>query len=130
MEIPMRVVSEEAKDLKLEGDGWKLITEEEHSSSPFDELKELIMQSIYSGKAFNKLIELAQRQGADASYLYDLEKLEKAPIIVPVISEKSGYVKELNAGKVGKLSVELGAGRIRKEDEVDKRVGIILAKKI
>ena len=42
MEIPMRVVSEEAKDLKLEGDGWKLITEEEHSSSPFDELKELI----------------------------------------------------------------------------------------
>ena len=29
MEIPMRVVSEEAKDVKLEGNGWKLITEEE-----------------------------------------------------------------------------------------------------
>lgn len=42
MEIPMRVVSDEAKDLKLEGDGWKLITEEEHTSSPFDELKDLI----------------------------------------------------------------------------------------
>jgi len=41
MEIPMRVVSEEAKDLKLEGDGWRLITEEEHSSSPFDELKDI-----------------------------------------------------------------------------------------
>lgn len=40
MEIPMRVVSEEAKDYKAEGDGWKLITEEEHSS-PFDELKDL-----------------------------------------------------------------------------------------
>ena len=40
MEIPMRVVSEEAKDFKMEGDGWKLVTEEEHSS-PFDELKDL-----------------------------------------------------------------------------------------
>lgn len=28
MEIPMKVVSDEAKDLKLEGDGWKLITEQ------------------------------------------------------------------------------------------------------
>ena len=40
MEIPMRVVSEEAKNYKIEGDGWKLVTEEEHSS-PFDELKNL-----------------------------------------------------------------------------------------
>ena len=40
MEIPMRVVSDEAKDYKIEGDGWKLVTEEEHSS-PFDELKDL-----------------------------------------------------------------------------------------
>ena len=28
MEIPMKVVSEKAKDIKLEGDGWKLITDE------------------------------------------------------------------------------------------------------
>ncbi len=41
MEIPMRVVSEEAKDFKIEGNGWKLVTEEEHSS-PFDELKNLL----------------------------------------------------------------------------------------
>ena len=40
MEIPMRVVSDEAKDYKIEGDGWKLVTEEGHSS-PFDELKDL-----------------------------------------------------------------------------------------
>ena len=40
MEIPMRVVSDEAKDYKIEGDGWRLVTEEEHSS-PFDELKDL-----------------------------------------------------------------------------------------
>ena len=40
MEIPMRVVSEEAKnsDINLEGDGWKFVTEEEKKSSPLSEL--------------------------------------------------------------------------------------------
>ena len=40
MEIPMRVVSDEAKDYEIEGDGWSFKREEEHSS-PFDELKDL-----------------------------------------------------------------------------------------
>lgn len=95
-----------------------------------EKLESEIWEVINSGKAFNKFVELAQRQGADAAYLYDLNKFEKAPIIIPVISEKSGYVKELNAEKVGKISIDLGAGRKKKEDEIDKRVGIILCKKI
>ena len=94
------------------------------------QLENEIWEVINSGKAFNKFVELAQRQGADASYLYDLNKFEKAPIVMPVICEKSGYVKELNAEKVGKISIELGAGRKNKEDDIDKRVGIILVKKI
>ena len=31
---------------------------------------------------------------------------------------------------MGKISIELGAGRKAKEDEIDRRVGIILCKKI
>lgn len=43
MEIPMRVVSDKAKDISLAGDGWKFTTDEEDSSSsPFDELKDLL----------------------------------------------------------------------------------------
>ena len=35
--------NEEADSIHLEGDGWKLITdEEENNSSPFDELKDLL----------------------------------------------------------------------------------------
>lgn len=93
-------------------------------------LENEIWEVINSGKAFEKFVELAQRQGSDVSYLYDLNKFEKAPIIIPVLSEKNGYIKELNAEKVGKISIDLGAGRKRKEDEIDKRVGIILCKKI
>ena len=94
------------------------------------ELENQIWEVIHNGSAFHKLVKLAQRQGADASYLYDLNKLEKAPIIMPVISEEKGWVKELNAEKIGKISIDLGAGRKNKEDEIDRRVGMILCKKI
>ena len=47
VEIPPKVVSEKNRDLNLEGDGWRLITEEELNSrksndSPFSELYNLI----------------------------------------------------------------------------------------
>ena len=42
MEIPMRVVSEGAEDLEIKGDGWKLVTDDEETSSPLAELEELL----------------------------------------------------------------------------------------
>ena len=47
MEIPMRVVSEEAKNsnIKLEGEGWKFVTEEEKNTSPLSELMEYLDDS-------------------------------------------------------------------------------------
>ena len=44
MEIPMRVVSDEAKnsDMKMEGEGWKFVTEEEEKTSPLSELLEYL----------------------------------------------------------------------------------------
>lgn len=43
VEIPLKVVSEKNKDLKLQGNGWRFITEEElkkENNSPFSELKD------------------------------------------------------------------------------------------
>lgn len=44
MEIPIKVTCPEATDLKLSGDGWKLVTEESvgESTSAFDKLKDLL----------------------------------------------------------------------------------------
>ena len=41
MEIPMRVVSPGAENIELSGDGWKLIKDEEITSSPFAELADM-----------------------------------------------------------------------------------------
>lgn len=44
MEIPIKVTGPEATDLKLSGDGWKLVTEEsEHTTkNAFEKLKDLL----------------------------------------------------------------------------------------
>ena len=47
MEIPMRVVSEQAKnsDITMEGEGWKFVTEEEERTSPLSELMDYLDDS-------------------------------------------------------------------------------------
>ena len=46
------------------------------------------------------------------------------------LSEKTGFVKNVKAEKLGKISCELGAGRVKKEDIIDNQVGLIINKKI
>ena len=55
---------------------------------------------------------------------------EKAKYIIPVYAENDGFVDKLNAEEVGVTSVHLGAGRVKKEDDIDHAVGIWLEKKI
>ena len=94
------------------------------------ENKEKILKVINNGKALKKFKELVKKQGGDISYIEDIEKFEKAKYIMPVLSEKSGFVEKLDANIVGQVSVDLGAGRKQKEDIIDNAVGITLVKKI
>jgi len=91
--------------------------------------REKIQAVIDSGEAFEKFRELVIRQGGDVSFIDNPEKFEKAPIIVPVVSQREGYVQSLNAEVVGKAGVELGVGRKKKEDSIDPRLGFIFVKK-
>lgn len=105
--------------LKMAGKGEDLIKN-----------KDKIMEVIQNGKAYEKFKELVVAQNGDVSYIENPEKFEKAPIIIPVLSEETGYVSSLNAELIGKASVLLGAGREKKEDDIDKKVGIVLCKKV
>lgn len=95
-----------------------------------DKNKEMILENIQNQKAYNKFVELVENQGGDISYIEDTAKFAKAKYIVPVICKKDGYVEELNARKVGEISGALGAGRVRKEDDIDETVGVMLCKKV
>ena len=94
------------------------------------ENKERIKEVIQNGKAFAKLFELVLNQGGDTSYIEDITKFSKAKYILPVLADVEGFVQEIDAEKIGSVSVYLGAGRMRKEDKIDHEVGIVLNKKI
>ena len=94
------------------------------------ENKEKMIENIQNGKAYNKFLEMVKNQNGDISYVENIEKFEKAQYIIPVYSEKEGYIHEINAEEIGKLACSLGAGRVKKEDKIDKAVGIELVKKV
>lgn len=100
------------------------------SGDIIEENKLKIMENIKNKKAYNKFLELVSKQGGDVSFIENTEKFEKAKYIIPVLARKAGYISKLNALTVGKISVELGAGRMKKEDGIDNAVGIVLNKKI
>ena len=95
-----------------------------------EENKLKILENLNNNKAFDKFIELVENQGGDTSYIKNIEKFKTAEYIIPVISDKRGFVKKMNAEEIGKISCELGAGRIKKDDSIDHQVGIIIMKKI
>ena len=92
--------------------------------------KNELLKNIKNGKAFEKFSELIKKQGGDISYIKNVKKFDKAKYIVPVYSNKNGYISEINAKEIGKLACNLGAGRIKKDDRIDHSVGIILSKKV
>ena len=95
-----------------------------------EENKTMMLKNIENGKAYSKFKEMVQNQGGNIEYLENTDMFEKSKYIIPVKAEESGYVRELNAEEIGKLSCFLGAGRVRKEDEINQNAGIILNKKV
>ena len=95
-----------------------------------EENKSKMLENISNGKAFNKFTEMVKNQGGDVSYLENTNKFEKAKFVEYIKAEKNGYIQEINAEEVGRIACDLGAGRVRKEDEIDYAVGIQLCKKV
>lgn len=104
-----------------------------HLGEKADSVKEGIevsKKSIEDRSAFQKWIDIVKEQGGDPSVIKEPGLYNGAEFTQEVTSEKSGYIMEMNAFAMGMVSVELGAGRKEKEDDVDPDAGFILHKKI
>ena len=123
-----KILPEDIKHIITELGANMLILADKASS--IEEGKEKILENLKNGKGYEKFIELVQNQGGDISYIENTDKFAKAKYIIPIIAEKSGNIVKLDALNVGKLSVYLGAGRMKKEDDIQKEVGFIFHKKV
>jgi pyrimidine-nucleoside phosphorylase len=94
-----------------------------------DEARTVMEGLLGDGSAAAKFAEIIQAQGGDARVVEEPERLPTAKTVVPVQADSEGYVASIDAEAVGKLAVEIGAGRAHKEDVIDPAVGIVLMKK-
>ena len=95
----------------------------------YEECKAKVKQSIKDGSAFNKFVEMVKAQGGDESVVLDTSNFKQAPFKKEIKSKKSGYINHVNTEEYGMASLLLGAGRNKKEDEIDPSAGLILNKK-
>ena len=94
-----------------------------------NEARQMLMETIESGKALNKLKEFVAAQGGDISPIDDTSLFPHAKYVIPVESDRDGVVCKIHSQNIGIIAMELGAGRATKESTIDLAVGLVLNKK-
>ncbi len=94
------------------------------------EARHRLEETITSGSAFEKLVEVAVAQGGDPAVLENTALLARAPEASVVPAPASGYLSRADALAIGVAATRLGAGREHKEDDIDPGVGITVMAKV
>jgi len=90
----------------------------------------LALETLASGAAWRKFRELVEAQGGDVRYVEEPERLPTASLIEPVPAPRSGYLAAIDAAQIGMAVMELGGGRKKKSDPIDRSVGVIVHYKV
>lgn len=107
------IMLEQAKVVKTKEEGMKMLH-----------------KVMDSGEAFEKLVEMVEHQGGDASYIRDPSKFELSKHIIEVKANEAGYVRRIDSLEIGESAMRLGAGRETMQDKIDMSAGIVLNKKV
>lgn len=91
---------------------------------------EKAITTLNSGKAFYKFLEIVKAQGGDITYLRNPEKYPKSKFHKKIKLMNEGYLSFVNTYEIGMAAIDLGAGRLKKEDKIDPKAGIIFNYKI
>ena len=90
----------------------------------YEAAKEKVLNNLDNGESYNKFLELVKYQHGDLDSLpIESNKYE-------IKSMTEGYLVDIDAYKLGVLSMSLGAGRENKEDTIDYSAGIVINKNL
>ena len=93
-------------------------------SISYEEAKEKVIENLENENAYNKFLEIIKNQKGN------IEALPKGANKYDIKSMTEGYLVNMDAYKLGLLSMSLGAGRKNKEDTIDYSAGIVIHKNI
>ena len=107
-----------------------LALKEKGEVKELEEAKEKIDKVINDGSALKILSEFIEESGGNKELVNNYDLLPKAKSVMEIFSEKEGYIKKIKTEEIGKAAMIIGAGRAKKEDEIDHAVGINIFKKV
>ncbi len=90
----------------------------------FQEGKNIARKVLEDGSALEKFREMVRRQGGDDRIIEEPDRMGSSRYSRDVFAERDGFIAEMAAQEIGRASQHLGAGRLRKEDEIDFTAGI------
>jgi pyrimidine-nucleoside phosphorylase len=94
-----------------------------------EEAKSRVEDALDSGRALNTFRRWITAQGGDGAVCDDPSVMKRSSIIREVRAPRDGYITHMNTEKIGEAAVVLGAGRTRKEDDIDPAAGLRILKK-
>jgi len=97
----------------------------------FDQGRDEARAALSSGRTAEAFRRMVEAQGGDPKVVDDPRAvLPRAAVTVPIRADRTGYLGSVDAESIGRESVALGAGRVKKGDPVDPAVGIVLIPKV
>jgi len=96
----------------------------------YEEGRNRLEKILKEGTAFNKFKEMVAAQGGNAEVVDKPELLPVAKHCTKIKADINGYIQKIDSRLIGESAMLLGAGREKKESEIDLSVGIILKKKV
>lgn len=99
------------------------------AASP-EEALVLVDQAWKSGAALEKLSQFIAIQGGNPGVIQNPGLFPQPDWSFDLVSQKDGFVTQIDAKEIGFASQHAGAGRARKEDPIDVTAGITMTKKV
>ena len=93
-----------------------------------DDARALCREKLADGSAYAKFEAMVKAQGGDLDAFARL--LQQPTFKFKIQAMKSGYVTAIDAEKVGRVSLSLGAGREKAGDRIDPLAGVTLSVKV
>ena len=84
----------------------------------------VLLDKLASGAALNTFRTMVSLHGGDPRVIDDPKRFPTAPRQTPIIAAHGGFVSEVDAGKIGRACLLLGAGRTKTTDAIDHAAGI------
>jgi pyrimidine-nucleoside phosphorylase len=100
------------------------------STVSIEQAYEQVRHIIDTGAALEKLRVMVEAQSGDPHQIDDPRLLPQAPIHKDLPAPRTGIVRAIDAERIGRVVVLLGAGRATKGSAIDHSVGVLLAKHV